>query len=504
MSQQGDIDMSKHPAGRCPALWPGLALLLTGLAASSAWAVSITVETTTCTGERGMATFESTRIFKVQAATCPDPGEPGSKLQQVVLKSAGDLTRYELVTITNSERDLVMERLRKIDEAELERLSRPDVIIEDRRSAPTPAPQEAPVATRQVPPPIIQVADPPVLATPRSATQVITAPDAASRQIVGSVRAAAGLFSLTVNGAQQTPSDEGLFSVSVPIEGTRTPVSIVAVDNAGQSSNVDFLLVRETPAPASGGGGQSDDYGRYHALIIANNRYEHMDDLATPLNDVTVIGELLESHYGFEVQTLLDVNRYEMLSALNDLRRALTDEDNVLIYFAGHGAYDDVNHRGHWLPVDAEQDSTANWVSTVEVTDIVNAMSAKHVLVVADSCYSGTLARSQNTSLDPGMSDDLRQRWLRAIAETRSRHVLTSGGVKPVVDDVGTGHSIFASAFIDVLENGSDVMESSVVAQRVKDLVARHADALSLDQTPRYAQLKQTGHEFGEFLLVRQ
>jgi uncharacterized caspase-like protein len=503
---KGVRDMFEYRAGRRPVFVSGLAVVVAGFMSATASAVSITAETTSCNGERGLATFESSSIFKIQAANCPDPENPEQKLQQVLLKSAGDLTRYELVTVTVAERDAIMDRLRRIDDAELDRLSRPDVVIEDRRTVPvTPAPAEqSSEAPEPAARPTIRMVDPPVLDTPRSSNRVITAPDTSTRQIVGNVEADAGLFSLTLNGARQTANADGLFSASVPIEEAQTPVKIVAVDNEGQSSTVEFVLVRKPPeaAPATADG--ENVYGNYHALIIANNGYQSLDDLVTPLNDATVIGGLLESNYGFQVQMLVDANRYEMLSALNDLRRDLTDEDNVLIYFAGHGAYDDVNHRGHWLPVDAELDSTANWVSTVEVTDIVNAMSARHVLVVADSCYSGTLARSANISLDPGMSEDLRGQWLRAIAQARSRHVLTSGGVKPVVDDGGTGHSIFANAFIEVLRDGSDVMESSVIFRRVKDQVGHHADALNLDQTPRYAQLKNTGHEFGEFLLVRQ
>ena len=490
-----------------------LMVSLAGFHASTADAVSIIAQTMSCEGETGVATFESTRLFKIQSAVCADPGDPTRKLQQVLLKSDGSLTAYELVTVTNAESARILARMRDIEDAELNRLERPDVLIENRLPVPTPTERpvnpdtgrvvrDASTAVAQLPP-VIRLADPPMLAAPRSSTSVITGPDSTSRVIVGTARADAGLYSVTVNGAAQVFDDSGLFTTSVPIAQNRTPVSIVAVDKRGQSSAIDFQFVRESPVeiPARPEG---DMYGSYHAILVANNQYLHMDDLATPSNDAKAIAELLEDHYGFEVRTLLDANRYQMLSALNDARRTLTENDNLLVYFAGHGAYDRANNRGHWLPVDAEADSTANWVSTIEVTDIVNTMSARHVLVVADSCYSGSLARSTNTELDPGMSEDLRHRWLKAIAQTRSRHVLTSGGIKPVVDDGGTGHSVFANALIEVLSQGSDVMESSVLSRRVKQLVQIHAERLMLDQTPQYAQLKHTGHEFGEFLLVRQ
>ena len=71
-----------------------------------------------------------------------------------------------------------------------------------------------------------------------------------------------------------------------------------------------------------------------------------------------------------------------------------------------------------------------------------------------------------------------------------------------MVDDGGNGHSVFANAFIEVLSRGVGIIESSTVYQEVNALVKERTKALALDQNPRYAELKRTGHEFGEFLLV--
>ena len=91
----------------------------------------------------------------------------------------------------------------------------------------------------------------------------------------------------------------------MPITKARTPVNIVAVDSAGRTSTVEFRLVRESPAlPPAGDGsaaGDGSDFGAYHALIIANNQYAHLDDLVTPANDGEAIAEILETQYGFEV-----------------------------------------------------------------------------------------------------------------------------------------------------------------------------------------------------------
>jgi hypothetical protein len=100
------------------------------------------------------------------------------------------------------------------------------------------------------------------------------------------------------------------------------------------------------------------------------------------------------------------------------------------------------------------------------------------------------------------MSPEMRAKWLRAMAKAKSRHVLTSGGVEPVVDDAGNGHSVFANAFIAALQEGDGTVESSALYRKVEERVENRSRDLDLDQKPEYSLLKNTGHEFGEFILV--
>lgn len=465
--------------------------------------IEVTVQTTGCSGETGFASFPSERLFKISEGWCSDPNDPGTKLQQVFLKSDSDLTQYDLLWVTADEARSILEQVKEIRTARIQDLKGPEVVVEKetviREARPSPPP--TPVTRGDLPAPVIYIIDPPV-GNIRAVANIITPERMNERLVVARVNAPAGLLSLTVNGQQSQVDDQGLFKATLAMQGNETPVTIVAVDKKGKRSVAELRLVADVPQPSSSTGDDADFFGTYHALIIANNDYTAMDDLATPINDAETIGSILEANFGFRVTRLYNADRYEILSALNEFRRDLTEKDNLLIYYAGHGEYDETNNRGHWLPVDAEPDSTANWVSTSAITDTVNAMSTKHVLVVADSCYSGSLTRSATTELDPGMSDEMRNQWLRTIAGTRSRYVLTSGGVKPVLDDSGNGHSVFANALIDVLRENSGVLEGTRLYREVKERVEQRAQELNVEQVPRYSQLKRTGHEYGEFLLI--
>jgi hypothetical protein len=255
-------------------------------------------------------------------------------------------------------------------------------------------------------------------------------------------------------------------------------------------------------APSPPRPGPGIDFGAYHALVIGNDAYRQLPRLETAVADARAVASLLERRYGFRVTRLEDASRYQILSALNELRARLGAGDNLLVYYAGHGELDRVNMRGHWLPVDAEPASTANWISNISVTDLLNAMAAKQVLVVADSCYSGALTRAALARLEADLPEAARRSWLAAMAGRRARLAFTSGGLEPVFDRGGGGHSIFARALLDVLEANREVLEGQRLYREVAARVSSAAARERLEQVPEYAPLKYAGHEAGDFFFV--
>ena len=238
--------------------------------------------------------------------------------------------------------------------------------------------------------------------------------------------------------------------------------------------------------------------------MIGNNDYQQLRKLKTAVTDAREVARVLEQEYGFKVRLLLDATRYDTLAALNDLREKLTEKDNLLIYYAGHGELDERNQRGNWLPVDAEPNSTTNWISNVAITDVLNASNAQQLLVVADSCYSG--------HADPLVAGTARERGERRRAtEAALGHgpsALAHGahlrGVEPVIDSAGGSHSAFAQAFLEVLRANVRVMPGQELFTNLQLRVAAIADRVQMRQVPEYAPIKYAGHESGDFVFVRQ
>jgi hypothetical protein len=359
--------------------------------------------------------------------------------------------------------------------------------------------------------PVIQILQPD-LRTMRDGKSVRASVASDRPLVVGRVTSEMELVTFTVNDRTEKLLANNVFRTEIALGRAEEPVRIVAIDRQGRRSAVEFVLARTQPAaaasseprvglprPASAG-----TFGTYHALVIGNNDYKLIRPLKTAVADAREVARVLEQDYGFRVRLLVNATRYDMLAALNELREKLTEKDNLLIYYAGHGELDDRNQRGHWLPVDAEPNSTTNWISNVAVTDVLNAMTVQQLLVVADSCYAGTMTRSSLGRLEGGLSESERLRLLSAMAQQRSRMVLTSGGVEPVLDNAGGGHSAFAQAFLGVLKSNVGVLPGQELFTHLRLRVASVADRVQMRQVPEYAPIKFAGHESGDFVFVRK
>ncbi len=362
---------------------------------------------------------------------------------------------------------------------------------------------------RLEPPPIdvpsIEIIDPPIVLT-RSVPGVRLRDWYSEREVIGKVSAPAGLLSFKVNGQNADIGSNNLFRVKVALTQDQNPVSIVAIDQQGRRVAVNFSIFNPTkqtakaapdkPAPSNY---SRLKLGEYHALVIGNNDYAHLSTLKTAVADARETERLLREKYGFKTRLLLNANRYQILSALNTLRAELNDQDNLLIYYAGHGKVDDLNRRSYWLPVDAEENNNANWISSSAITDFLNAMAAKHVMVVADSCYAGNMTQSSVARVEMELPDNVREQWIQTMASTRARLMLTSGSVQPVLDGGGGEHSVFAKAFIQALQANDRILEGFNLYYRILSSVPAQSAMLNQPQVPQYAPIHLAGHEAGEF-----
>jgi hypothetical protein len=234
-----------------------------------------------------------------------------------------------------------------------------------------------------------------------------------------------------------------------------------------------------------------DLLGEFYLLAIGNNDYRYFPELETAVNDATEVAEVCQKLYGFKVKLIVNGTRRKILSALDSYRRELDADDNLLIYYAGHGYLDKDINRGYWLPIEAMEHTSADWISNADITDKLRAIKAKHIMIVADSCYSGTLTRGLTVT-------DRNSDYLARISQKKCRTVLTSGGLEPVIDSQGGDHSVFAKTFLEALIDNQGALDGTELFGLIRRPVM-----LNSRQTPRYSDIRYAGHEGGDFLFVR-
>jgi hypothetical protein len=355
--------------------------------------------------------------------------------------------------------------------------------------------------------PLLEIIDPPLSVT-RGKPAAMVRSGSASSEVLGKVVARAGLTSVEVNGKAVAVAANGLFRVNVPVATEGSTIKVAAIDRAGSRAALEFTLLplasgKAAASTATGNGvrplPRGLKLGRYHALVIGNDNYAAYPKLSSAASDARKVAGVLQRRYGFEVKLLTDASRYDVLAALNELREGLLPEDNLVVYFAGHGELDAKSKQGYWVPVDGRQDDASTWISNRAISDILNTMQALHVMVVADSCYSGAMTRASVPSFNAAMNDAQWSQWVLDRNVSRSRTALTSGGLAPVPDASAGGNSLFAQAFVTALEDNNQLLEGQRLFRDISLTVAMAATEAALPQSPEYAPIQFAGHEAGEF-----
>lgn len=240
-------------------------------------------------------------------------------------------------------------------------------------------------------------------------------------------------------------------------------------------------LSAAAPAPVS---------GRRLALLIGNNAYAMpIPPLDTPVADVTRIAGVLDKQFAYRSQVLKNAGKEATIAALNRLALETRPEDSVFIFYAGHGYQMDDTGMGYWIPVGASVKTAKGWIANDDIARLLAAIPARQIILISDSCFSGTLAKERKLQArgQVDRSDILRR---------RSVLVMTSGDEEPVSDEGKDGHSIFAWNLVRTLENSKELVPGYEVWRSVHRGVTK-----DYPQTPQYGAVVSAGHvDGGEYL----
>ena len=303
------------------------------------------------------------------------------------------------------------------------------------------------------------------------------------------------LKTVTVNGSEVQVGPDSLITVQLTPGGGTDTMKIVAVDVADHSSEV-VVPVKHKPLRAQPGFLS----GKNYALVVGIDKYRGIwPKLKNAVNDARTVAQILWSKFQFStVDTLIDdrATRDNVLGKIESLGRSLRADDNLLIYFSGHGLKEPPYNKGYWVPVDAIDHSIGRYISNRDIQDYLQAMAPRHVLLITDACFAADIFKGATLRYDFEDNDN----YYKHVAGFKSRKALTSGGDEPVMDGGIGGHSIFASYLIKALE---DINKPYFSAWEVYDRL-RIGVANNSEQLPEFGAIKSCGDEGGEFLFVRR
>lgn len=313
--------------------------------------------------------------------------------------------------------------------------------------------------------------------------------------VAGVAKDPAGILSVVINGVEATVDSQGNFTADVPMAIGDNPLLVVAMNMSMRKANYIFHVVRNSISQTEQSKvSQVASEGKYYALLIGEQNYQdsNIPSLEGPVSDAEKLDTALVNHYTFDpadVTLLKDPTRAQFFMALDALSKKVTSKDNLVIFYAGHGLYDENYQQGYWFPSDAIRSRRDTWISNSDLIDYLKAIKSMHTLLISDACFSGSIFRSRSIDLAP---KDIQQ-----LYNLPSRKAMTSGAMKEVPDK-----SVFMEYLVKRLGQNTDKFLPS--EQLFASFRAAVINNSPNGQVPQFGEISQAGDEGGDFIFIRK
>ncbi len=197
-----------------------------------------------------------------------------------------------------------------------------------------------------------------------------------------------------------------------------------------------------------------------YALIFATDEYDNWTDLVNPIFDSKTIAEELKNTYGYKVEVITNATQSEVLKKIRDYaERKYKPLDQLFIFFAGHGTYDQTFGEGFVVTKESQANDEAKttYLSHNRLRSIVNNIPCDHIFLAMDVCFGGTfdaaLASSRGAGGEEVYKEQSQTEFITRKLTYKTRRYLTSGGKTYVSDGIPGKHSPFAKNFLEALRS---------------------------------------------------
>ena len=310
-------------------------------------------------------------------------------------------------------------------------------------------------------------------------------------ELIGEVADESEIRFVSINSDILEINSKGIFAKSITLSQGVNIIQIKAMDELDNLSDRQVFLQYAPPVITLAD--RINEKSRYYGLVIGIDNYRdpEIPDLDNPIKDAQGVYRSLTTNYTFEpddVTFMKNPKRSEIIGVLDGLRGKITENDNLLIFYAGHGFWDEDAGIGYWLPSDATTGTTADWFRNSTLVDYLQAIHSRHTLLITDACFAGSIFKARTISLDKEVVYD-------RIYEIPSRKAMTSGAMTEVPDK---------SAFVKYLIQRLDENEETYLSSEELFSSFRMAVISNSSVLPQYGEIHNVGNEGGDFIFLKR
>jgi hypothetical protein len=309
--------------------------------------------------------------------------------------------------------------------------------------------------------------------------------------LIGKATDNTGISFVSVNSEMQSITEAGVFNTRLELQPGENQFRIVAMD--GKENLKEQIFLVEYVPPVVTLADKISMEATYYGLIIGIDKYrdKEIPSLDNPISDAEKLYQTLVEYYHFEegnMQLVKNATRADIIRSLDKLSQSVTPEDNLLIFYAGHGWWDDVANNGYWLPSDADRNEKTNWFRNSTLVDYLKEIETKHTLLITDACFGGSIFKTRSAFGN-------KERAYEKLYGLPSRKAMTSGNLSEVPD-----RSSFTKYLISrLVENQDTYLSSEQLFSSFRMAVINNSDAI-----PMYGEIDKVGDEGGDFIFLKK
>ena len=304
---------------------------------------------------------------------------------------------------------------------------------------------------------------------------------------------------VSVNDIKILENEYGVYQLNLKLKKGLNTVNVKAIDSRNNTANEVFTVEFRNQISNSDFIVFDDDdltnIGDYYALIIGIQDYDDpsINDLDNPIQDAEKLYSVLSSKYNFKQENitfLKNPTNNEITLSMEYYFDNLSENDNLLIFYAGHGFWDKKFKQGYWLPSDAIRNNRGTWLANSIIRDYMRGIPTKHSLLITDACFSGGIFKSRDAFPDASKA-------INKLYALPSRKAMTSGALSEVPDK-----SVFIEYLIKRLnQNDQKHLSSEQLFASFKIAVINNSPS---SQVPQFGEVRETGDEGGDFIFIRK